>query len=349
MFKVIIKANLKSLNDFVNFKKDIEHDVIQNGLDETLDKSVDELKEEIQNILSETAVEVLSKGDFADEDSSTATSISLTKEALLKFTTGADIRRWNRAKMGQDVVDSKLVVANDFKKGTDKSYHGISYSLETYSFDREYALAVKHFNESVFMFVDSSGNQNYFVNPGIKIDQFIKIKCSTDTGDTDKSRKRWEQHKDRHGVAEWTLTAAGVDYIKSAFINYTGVLNALELGRFDDASRLLEYEGGNTDKLQKKIEQLKFKKNLTPEAEITSTFITLINNLRIEKTITEDRTAYKLISTYGENIHNPEFIALYDDFRAEVDAWAAINEDPWFYELLNKIVEVITKYESKNI
>ena len=91
------------------------------------------------------------------------------------------------------------------------------------SFDDHFNKAKNFYNEALYVFTDGAGNTKYYANPGVDLSQYVKIVCSRETGDTQKSRNRFDTHKDRRGYADWALKGEVINRIYNSFIDVSGL------------------------------------------------------------------------------------------------------------------------------
>ncbi len=216
------------------------------------------------------------------------------------------------------------------------------------TFDSQFGAAQNHFNNTIFM-LEEGGKMNYYLNPGINLTNHLKVVCSRDTGDTDKSRKKFEKHRVRRNYADWTLTAEGLGVVKNKFIKLNDVVDSIKDGRYDDAIAILNSHKVSNDKVQKvadEIKNIKTSKNLKPDTQAYVNIVTLINNLKVRKTTSENKTTYSLYTNYGNELSDTEEQFL-DTIKTEIFLWKISNEQRWIDTITKAINRVVEKFNKQ--
>jgi hypothetical protein len=354
MLEITLQAHLPSIEKLKNFVKDIRQNIIKTGLDKTLNEQVKQLKEELRRIL-DSKTQKVDNEQLELEQAEKDIRYSGSEEVVLEYLTGANFSKHNKAQTFSELIDSKLAVVNYFKKGTPNEYMGVKFRTKTKTgdFDYDYNRLGESLKEATFLFIDSNGNKKYYKNPGLNLQKFLKVVCTTDTGVTDKARKRYDHWLDTKGYVEWSLTEAGVKYIKRNCPDITPMMYFSAQGNFDRAIESLHTNSKNIQQLQKlqeletKLVNLRDRKNLPKSAEIFSSVLTLINNLKIIKEFNTDKILnYRLVSNYSAESDNKEFLSFYEEFDRQVRTWIAFNSMPWFLEIVKKTEQLIKQYES---
>jgi hypothetical protein len=354
MLQITFQANLKSAEKLSTFLTEIRDKVIQNGLDETLKKAVEQLKDELRRLI-DTKDQKLDNERLELEEQEKEVLYSATEEAALKYLTGADMSKYNGAAGFSEYLDAKLAVVNyHHRDNLNKTHVGVKFKIDAGDMDTDFRIVANGLNEATFMFIDPSGSKRYLQNPGLDVGKFLKVVCTRDTGITDKSKTRHEHWKDKGGYVEWSLTREGLEYIKQHFIDITPTIQAMAQGDFDHAITTLranatsQTDADKLEKLEQKLINLRARDNLPPSAKVFSNVVTLIANLKIQKLLKNggELVNYHLVSSYNDEVHNPEFINFFEEFQNQVNMWIAVNEMPWFAVILDKTAAIIKKYES---
>jgi hypothetical protein len=342
MFEVTLKVDLKTIDDFNLFIKDVRKDIIENGLDETLDKSVEELRDSLKFTINEKI-----RGS-TDPDKTKITEdlgdykldMPKSDQEILKFLTGIDVDQIRKRKDFTSAVESNVAFIQDNR---------VRYRLNmdaNENFDIQYKKAIDFYNKAIFVNVDSRGNLQYYVNPGIDLSTHVKVVCSRETGDTSKSRKRFDTHKNRRGFADWALKQDAVkDLVLKNFINISDVVDKIKDGNYSDAEAILQRakSNKNTSDLTQKISDLKTKKNLTPGIEAHNNIMSLVNNLKILKKISKEKVTYTLISNFDDS--NPNNKDFFEEMRKAITLWSISNHNFWFATLVEQTEKIIQEYE----
>ena len=358
---MIIKISIdskKALKLFEKISESIKPEVIDKGLDAVLAKDLIELREKMLVVVNR---EIKSK-ITAQSQTATETEIKLPKsdEELIKHITGVDLTKVSKTKDYNSLADGKLaIIANrtlGFGKGkidplnggpTSPLSSGVNLRLPMNpgdTFESQHNQALNYYNNAMFVFVDNNGKANYYINPGRDMSKHVKVVCSREAGDTDKSRARWDKHLEKRGYADWTLLAAGVEEIKKDFINISDVIEKLKEANYSEAKAILSRisQRSNTSiNLSKKIDNLKENKDLSPGVEAYNNIVKLIRNLKLEKTIKKDSTFYTLVSSYDETI--TDYQNFQEKLKQDIMLWKITNEQKWVMTLLQSIIGLVRK------
>jgi hypothetical protein len=85
--------------------------------------------------------------------------------------------------------------------------------------ESQYQKATKFFAEALFALPGSGGDMNYFLNPGIDLAQFIKIKCSVLTGDGDQKTRKGLNPQERFEKTRTRGYAPSVARLRASISN----------------------------------------------------------------------------------------------------------------------------------
>lgn len=389
-------TNFDTFDTFKEFKKDIRKDVIENGLDVSLGLSAKELKAELQYLINKKIRMNDAQGASPSAKAivnglgQTQVNIPKSEDELLKFLTNGkvDPSKYNKAKDYTSLGETNVVFGHG-SKGTSKA-NRVTLRMEIdpeETVESQHQKATKFFEEALFALPDATGDMNYYVNPGIDIAQFVKIKCSVLTGFDDiKTRKglnpveRFEKIKQNgQTFAEWTIKQDAVDVVRKNYINITEILNLVKAGDLERASQVLAIVDKNNkltdfknqlDKLIVKPDSNFFKdeqgrwriKSGSSEGGRFATIDEIIANIPISTQ--SYMNAIKLINNLKivKKVTQEDVIytlySNFDDFAdTEIDFysyiqkalrnWGVGQEDYWFNSLVKKVEKLIKQYESK--
>lgn len=342
-----------------NIKKNIRVDAIENGLDDQLKNDLKQLKDRLRYIVNSEirSGETVSKGAYLDEP---LVKVPKSDEEIIKQITGLDLTKFRTNKEYTSLIDSNVALIYDKmqtsyrRDSTEKGGHSMSAGVNIRipmdflgSFDSQLNQAVEFFNRAMFIDIDNNGNVNYLVNPGIDLRDCVKIVCSTENGDTVRSRAKFEQHRGRRGYADWTLKKECVEKIKKNFVNLSDVIDKIKEADFDEAvnhlGRIQNSIGKNqtTQNAMEQISNMKEGKNLDQSVQSYTEVIKLIRNMRLSKRITKTAVTYSLVSSTGQNIED-NFM---DQISRTLSFWKISKEKTW----VNAMISAIQKSANKTI
>lgn len=374
--------------DFLRLQKSIKTNVIQTGLDKTLEKSIPELKEQLRFLVNEQ-IRVYNADTRSYSDTGVIQSAHKTRttsntvnglgqpiinpaksdQEIIKYVTNGktDLSKYNAAKDYSTLSESGVVFGQR-SKGSEKA-NRVTLRMdisEGETVQNQYIKAKQFFQEAVFALPDSGGKTKYYSNPGFDITEFVKIKCSTMTGDETSPeptkglspQRRFERATKDKGFAEWTLKQDGVDFIRRNFVDLTIVVNSIKEGDFKKADSLLRMADKNNKMTDVRIKIQELEKVSTaskPEdastPELSGVFsyinsIKLINNLKIEKKIDDISTAYILTSDYED--FSKDGVDVLTILMQNIRAWVVANEEVWFNKLIKITENVLRDFEIKH-
>jgi len=353
MFQVELKANLKAKEDLEKLTVAIRKDVIENGLDKALTEDLEKLKASLKYIVNEG---IRRDTDVQEQMDPRELKISIPRsdEEIIKHLTGLDLTKFMKTKDFSNLTDAGVVMAFDRKRHGYKvdefTGHPMSSGVNVRmpmsaldTFEAQYNMAVNYFNSSLFIF-EENGKLTYYLNPGINMTQYVKVVCSNQSGDNQRSRDKFEQHRLRRGFADWTMLAEGLEVVKSKFINLNDVIDRIKEGDFSEAENIMRNNGLRTHKatdLLDRMDNLTKKKKLDPSTEAYVNIVNLIKNLKISKRITKEKVTYTLVSSYNETDEDP------GDFFKKMDSaisyWKISNHRKWFTALVQEAEKVIKR------
>lgn len=330
---------------------------IKNGLADHIDSAVDDLKNELKTTVN---------NQIQDTPEQTGTgvrehvlNIPKSEVEIVNQLLGIDISKFRTDRGYSTQVDAGVTVVTSrarlkekgFTPDVSKMSSGVNFRMsmsELDTFDSQFGAAQNHFNNTIFM-LEENGRMSYFLNPGINLTNHLKVVCSRETGDTDMSRKKFEKHRVRRNYADWTLTAEGLNMVKSKFIKLDDIIDAIQDGRPEDAIGILNSHKVNNDKVQKVAEQIqnfKTNKNLKPTTQSYTNIITLINNLKVRRTVSENKTTYSLFTNLGNQLNDSEEEFL-TSIKTQVFLWKISNEQRWVDTITKAINRVVDKFNKQ--
>jgi len=388
-------SNFDSFDSIIEFKKELRKQVIENGLDSSITLSTKELKTELQYIINKkirmnetpgaqpgivnTAVNGLGQS---------VVNIPKSEDELLKFLTNGstDPSKYNKTRDYTSLSEAGIVFGHN-SRGT-AAANRVTLRMDIEPGDTvqdQYQKAAKFFSSAMIGLPSSSGEMTYFVNPGIDLSAFVKIKCSTVTGDENVRTRKGLNPPERFdraskkGYAEWTIKQEAIDVVRKDFINITDILTLIKNGDLERASQLLTLQDKNQklvpmkeqlDKLITKPDSNFFQDNqgrwrikagtyeggrfATLEEILTyiplstqayMNAVKLINNLKIVKKITDEEVVYTIMSTFSD-FQAKEEVDFYTYIEKAIRAWVVGHENYWFNALVKKVEALIKKYES---
>jgi len=343
--KISLEADLRIIEDFDSFQKAIRKEVIENGVDAALNQSLEELKNTLKDIVNKGTVPE-KKGIITKEETEEHTiKIPKSDEEILKFLTGVDVDKVNKNKDFTSAVESNVAFVMNKKNKQLVRYRMNMDANET--FDDHYNKAKNFYNQALFVFADGAGNTKYYANPGIDLSQYVKVVCSRETGDTKKSRDKFELHRDRRGYADWALKAEVLRTIQSSFIDVSSIIDEIKDGDFEEAKRISSTTHKNLKRVsefEEKIDSLRTRDKLTPGITGYTNTVTLIRNLKILKKVQEDKVTYELISDYSGEGNE---VGFFDEIERNVALWVMTNEDKWFQAIVMAAAKVIKNFEGR--
>jgi len=347
----------KALESITKFKEKLKPEVVDKALDVPFTLDLAELKTKLLSMLNN---EQKSKVEVKDQAlGETQINIKKSDEEIIKHLTGVDLSKVSKTKDYNSLADGNVAVVSNktmrstLSQRTSTSLSGVKMPSgvnlripmdQLDSFESQQSKALNYYNNAIFVIVDTSGKANYYKNPGIDMSQYVKVQCSTDAGDTEKSRKRWDSGTSNRGFADWTILSEGMDRVKRDFVNMTDVMDKLKEGEYEEAKHILSrVSTKNTDasEIFNKIDDLKEKKSLAPSVEAYNNIVKLIKNLKLVKTVKENSVIYTLASTYDETAK--DYGNFQDKIKEEANLWQISNEQKWIKSLIQSIVNLAEK------
>lgn len=273
-------TNFDDFDTFEEFKKDFRKKVIETGLDDSLIVSAENLKATLSQTVNEK-ITMNGQTPITSENVNTqqqnglnqaTVDIPKSEEELVKFLTDgkSDPSKYNKAKDYTTLSESGIVFGYGSRGQASSNRVTLRMNIEDgETVNSQYLKAKQFFQESLFALPDAAGNMNYYVNPGLDISQYVKIKCSVFTGDGSSRTKkgvspqeRFNINASKKGYADWTLKQEAVDMIKKNFINITSVMNMLKEGDVDRAKIMLDSADKNHSAPKLAVQLNKLKSNV---------------------------------------------------------------------------------------
>lgn len=367
MTKIVeFTTNFDTFDTFIEFKKDFRKEVIESGLDTPLSNSLDELKTNLKFIINEkvtsTPEEITGtnvKKQSVNDLNQNFISVPKSEEELVKFLTKgkADPSKYNKARDYTTLSETGMVFGHKNKGGDEANRITLRMEITPEeTVESQFNKARAFFESAVFAFPQPGGKYAYYVNPGIDISQFVKIKCSTMTGHGDAEpftgmspAQRFQRQTHTKGYAEWTLKQDAVKAIRQSFLNVTDVMDLLKEGDYDRAKTVIDKIDKNhkLENFKEQIDKLEARKDLPKTTQGYVNAIKLINNIRLMKKISTEDVIYSLVSDYEDFDSKGEEVDFYSYVLRALRSWVAENEEAWFNSMIKEVERLIKKYESK--
>lgn len=356
----------KIADDFDNFVDSLNEN-LNTAVDGSLNTAVQRLKSRLFSVINS---EVTTTGGITTESEdktrqveSTVPEVKKSDKEIIKALTGFDLEKFDKTKDYTSMVESKVVMhfSNSSRGGSIDNYsknpedqsivHPMSSGLNFRipmdvfdTFDSQYQKAKSFYNDSIFAF-EKNGKINYYLNPGIDLSNYVKVVCSTDTGDTEKSREKFSTTWQEKGFADWSLKREAIDVIKNEFIKLDDVVSDLKEGNFEDAREKVNFKVTRQNKAQEindKVNKFEDGSQLDQDTQSYRNIVTLIKNLSISKRTSGDTITYTLVTTYGSG---EGFLQFLYKARIEIGMWITENQEKWFNSILRAIEKSLTKYD----
>lgn len=390
-------TNFDTFDTFKEFKKEIRKQIIEEGLDTSLTLSVKELKTELQYLINkkirmnDAAGNPTSRLPGSENNGLNQTPINIPKsdDELLKYLTKGrtDPSKYNKSKDFTGLNETGIVFGHNSKGQNASNRVTLRMEIEPdETVESQYQKATKFFSEALFALPGPGADMNYFINPGIDLSQFVKIKCSVLTGDGDKpTRKglnptqRFNKTKER-GYADWTIKQEAIDAVRKNYINISEIMNLIKTGDLERASQVLTLVDKNqklTDfrtQLDKLIGRSSPTSNFfkdeqgrwrirggSSEGGRFATIDEIIANIPVSTQAYMNAVklvnGLKIVKKITQEIVTYSLFSDFDDFgETEVDFysyiqkamrnWGVEHENYWFNALVKKVEKLIKQYES---
>lgn len=336
--------------------KSIRKGLIENGMDAPLNESLEDLKFKFKSLVNDglgTDVKTSTLGSPQEQE----ITVPKTTEEIIKAMTGADVTQYNRAKTHTDLIQSKLTVMNNYENTKAKStYTSTRFRMQidqNETFASQHEAARTHFNGCTFVFKNSDGTLKVLINPGIDLTPYLKLVCTTDTGDTTKARNKFEHYKKNkretgQHYAEWALTDAGAKFVQHNFIDASSLVNAVRDNDTIAIENLLNDIKSKTVRtdLKDKIGGIQSGEATTPGIRHINNINKLISNLEIKKVIEPTKVTYTLVTNIESDLETSDS-GVKDDFltkvKEEIKLWQVGHEKVWFEKFVKIAVEILNK------
>lgn len=350
-----IKVNYeKAVKDFDDLKKHIMRNA-EFGADKALDAAVDQLKASLKALLNND-VKTFTSEDLKDTEAATYSpniNVPKSKADIIKHIFGEDLKNadaFKKSSKGNTFNDNSNVFVLD--NGRIKAWQSIGDSSTLDSEDSRFKNRLVN-----GIIIDSKTGKIYKPNP--KDIKGTKLECSTDTGNTLNSNKKFDAYKQsdkmsrqkdgdpKQRLAVWTMRQEDVRNMMSGAISIDDIVERILEGDFDTAKGLLQKinEGSNLEANIRKIDDIKNNKNLAPDTAAFLATNNLINNLKIEKKPLKTYTKYTLFSNYDSKVdENVKFMA---SLRQEITIWQVSNEQIWFKAIVDQVYRALEQFDSK--
>lgn len=265
-------------------------------------------------------------------------TIPKSDETYIKQLLKIDLDKVRETKDFKTLISSNVVIA---KKFGENSFTTLQTKIKTAdTFESQYRKALNFFNRKnlVYSIVDNNGNVRYYINNGFNIKDHVKIFCSTETGDTKRSRERFNLDKRTKGTSDWRLTAEGTRFIQNNFLDITDIIDEVKEGNYDQAQ--IEVDSKNLvnerlDELKESIDDVKNNENVGADVQVHKEIIELINNLNIKKISSKNSIKYELTSSVSGKVYSNT--QTWFEIQKLMMIWKVSNYDKWIKVLENSI------------
>lgn len=359
--KLDVKFDLSKFNLLEKFSKELKENVIYNGLDSTLNFSLSELKKDLNLYVNNIRTTPYRIGEPVKENGLEQPSINPPKaeaDIINYLTKGrVDLTKYNNSKSFTDLAETGLLVGHNSKNQTAANRVTLKMNISsTDTVESHYTAAKKFINEAVFALPDANGNLKYYINPGYDLSEFVKIKCSTHTGDGNEKPKKGmspaerfqkdstRKRKDSDSpYAEWTLKQDAVSFIRQNFIDLTPVIENIKKGDFEAAQQIAQaLDKKKATDISDQLQNLKQNKNINEPIKDYKNVLDIINNMKWAKKLTENRVEYVLVSSAYSADKDTDNV--YEDLKKTIKQWAAIRNRDWWIAIVKKLKRLIGKY-----
>ena len=335
-------------------KTAIKEKVIKSSLDKILKNDVIELKKSLKQVIkNKVEIKDLEGKAVTLEDPNhvnktiNKTPVSVeeqVKRDILKHL-GVDIDKIPNTPYTTTNDGNVLIMKDGFIK--------FRSPVSPYSnYETEQSLVLERFRNSI-IFDPNTGN---FYKPTSKT-AFPKPECSNKAGDHERSKDVFESRKnsknqrrltaiDKTGIGPfvtWTLFKNDLDNIVKDSINLKEITQAIIDGKHDEILKKLGTISNINEtvtEIKEKIEILKQNKDTVPGVKSFQNINTLIDNLKLKKTLDQDSATYSLISNYDEDETNRPFL---EEIIRQIGIWKGAKEKLWINAIINRIIIEIKK------
>ncbi len=348
--------------EFLRLRDEFKKQIIVNGLDDILAKSIAQLQTQLKFVVNEqirsgtNVVGPVQPSDATNGLDQPTINVPRSEEEILKFLTNGktDLSKYNKAKDFSTLSETGVVFGNKSKNMDRANRVSLRMDIDDgETVEGQFAKAKRFFQDAVFALPDAAGQTKYYANPGLDITGFVKIKCSTLTGDGDAQpfegmspAQRFQRDRHRKGYADWTLKQDGVDFIRKNFVDLSPIIEAIKDGNFATAGRLLAKadKGNKLSSLRTQVYNLENPTTQPVSMQAYNNSISLINNIQLTKKTDSLSTVYSLVSSYNDFPAGEA--TFFENLMRNIRSWVVANEEAWFQELVKKVDELIKKFES---
>lgn len=345
-------------SDIEVLRKQFREEIIENGLDESINFSIEKLKVDLKFLVNQTITinpDPTATVETTNQLEQPTINPPKSDNDILKFLTDGktDLSKYNKAKDYSTLSETGVVFGHGSVGQNSANRIALRMDItEGETVSTQHAKAKQFFDEAIFALPDRNGEIHYYLNPGIDLSEFVKIRCSTQTGDGNKKTKtgfspqqRFDKNRRTKNYSDWTMSQAGVEKIRTSFVDLTPAMIFIKDGDYDSAKAVLK----NNDKTQKfesvvtQIDKLQKNVGVTPEAKNYTNLLSLVNNLDIDKKITKENVLYTLVSTYDDILTDQQTVQ--DSINSNIRTWIVDNEEKWFKYLTDIVEKLIDNFE----
>jgi len=352
--KIEIKNAGSIVSDLKKFSKEIRGS-IEDGLDIDLDKGVEDLKSTLMDYINFQITEKTPD----PMDQTQKIDVPKSKIELMKEIFNVDIQNSDVMKptsKGRTLDDKSKVMV--MKQGRIKAWQNVN-DASTY-FGQEYYFKERLMDGIVY---DADKGKMYKL-PENSV-KGIKLDCSTDTGQTLNSEKKFTAYKQsekitrRKGdspdqrIAVWTTRKEDLNFMMRNAIDLDTLIIDVSEGKYDTAITKLQThdtKGIYRDPIEK-IQNIKAGKVAQPGTKVYLQIQDLVKNLKIRKRVADYKTTYTLVTSYAKALDSSEQGMLDDSedsflhvLRQQIFIWEIENEQQWLDTITKKVEELIKRY-----
>lgn len=341
----------QTIEDLKKFASELRTEMSR-AIDPVLGAAVDDLKSTLLSVLNSN-INITTKAPDGTVKTPITVRVTKSKADLIKFIFDEDITKadyFQRSLGNKTVNDNSNVFVYD--KGRIKNWQTVTDSST-------YAGQQNNFKDRLLkgILIDAATGNLYKIHPDDV--KGIKLECSKDTGETLNSEKKFDAYKSGGNIerrkfdgpytrtAVWTIRQDDAKGILKGGLPLNQILDQIQSGNYDFATELFtkNNKGGIFSKAIEQVENLKKGTNLSDELVVRQKIVALINNLKIRKGISDNKTTYTLFSSYDSSIEESED-QFFELMKQQIFLWKVGNEQSLIQALVKAANKVIKKYTS---
>lgn len=341
--------NKHTIADIKKFAAELRTEMTT-AIDPVLSSAVDDLKSTLLSVLNSN-INITTTAPDGTVKTPVNVRIPKSKADLVNYIFGEDITKadyFQRSLGNKTVNDNSNVFVYD--KGRIKNWQTVSDSST-------YAGQENNFRDRLAkgILIDAATGNMFKIHPDDV--KGVKLECSKDTGETVNSEKKFEAYKNGGNIerrkfdgpytrtAVWSVRQADAKQMLTGGLPLNQILDQIQAGDYSLATEIFtkNNKGGIFSKPLEQIENLKKGTNLSEDIAVRQKIVSLINNLKIRKTISENKTTYTLFSSYDTTIEESED-KFFELMKQQIFLWKISNEQNLINALIKAANKVIKKY-----